>query len=72
MSVETKIPVVTAEASWINCYWRLKIKCPHCGEVHVHGGGVGSKPSGGHRLAHCAKKNPDNPGYTIEIGKTKV
>jgi len=28
-------------------------KCPFCGFQHIHGGGSGPEPDGGHRLAHC-------------------
>jgi hypothetical protein len=28
-------------------------KCKFCGMRHLHGGGDGPRPSGGHRVAHC-------------------
>jgi hypothetical protein len=34
--------------------WSLIVDCcPHCGKRHLHGGGGGATPEGGHRAAHC-------------------
>jgi hypothetical protein len=44
--------------------WTVKIECPLCGSVHVHGAGMDGSAAPGHRVAHCASGSPG--GYTIE------
>ena len=48
-------PTVPATASLAtDGVWRLALRCPHCGERHLHGGGDGDSPEYGHRQSHCA------------------
>ena len=58
-------PTVTATARLVRGVWLLKLVCPHCGKTHIHGGGGGPMPFGGHRVAHC--EEPPNGGYFIEL-----
>lgn len=39
---------------------RLRVKCPHCGELHVHGG-----PELGARVPHCQLHYGDLPNYEL-------
>ena len=43
-----------------NSFWRIRVRCPFCGEVHLHGGG--GDPAGpmmGDRRADCGGGNYD-------------
>lgn len=59
-------PEVFTSAHWEpkGQYWALSIACPHCGKVHHHGGGSGTKPDLGHRVSHCITDTP-NRGYVL-------
>lgn len=42
----------------------LRVKCPHCGRTHSHGGGTDRADIGkylGHRASHCTSRD----GYVI-------
>lgn len=46
----------------------LDVHCPHCENVHTHGGGeslAGASRYLGHRAAHCAHKASTNHGYVL-------
>lgn len=62
----TGTPCAVAEAQHGREGWWLTLTCPHCGERHLHGGGDGEAPDGGHRVAHC--RNLHGKSYFIEIG----
>jgi len=49
-------------------YWCLAIECPHCGDLHTHGGGLvdDGSPTLGHRVAHCVYHPAE--GYTLVAG----
>lgn len=49
-------------------YWRLAIQCPHCGDLHSHGGGLveNGPPDLGNRAAHCVYHPA--AGYTLVAG----
>ncbi len=58
----TEDPTVTAEVKWVaplrrgfEGVWRLTVACPFCGGKHFHGGGAGSVPHIGHRVADCGR-----------------
>ena len=36
--------------------WDLLITCPHCDDLHRHGGGNGPVPRLGHRVSHCIRR----------------
>ena len=38
----------------------VTIKCPYCGEEHIHGFGTG------HRVSHCGPGKGDNSGYYLD------
>lgn len=61
-------PIVPAVAhrSRPGAAWSLIVaKCPHCGRRHLHGGGVGEQPEGGHRIAHCVAGG--RVGYVLAL-----
>jgi hypothetical protein len=63
-------PVVIAEkVTRASDCWLLKIRCPHCGKRHTHGGGpLDEPPTAGHVQAHCRKRTPESDrGYVIEL-----
>lgn len=46
---------------------RAYVKCPHCGDVHIHGAGQGEgSPDLGHRVSHCV--TCETAGYTLVPG----
>lgn len=50
------VPRVTVptSAKKVRGTWSLHVdECPFCGREHWHGGGPGSRPSAGPRVAHC-------------------
>jgi hypothetical protein len=49
--------------------WILELTCPHCGEIHRHGGGDGLVAQGGHRVAHCRENR--GRGYFINLDADK-
>lgn len=65
-----RVPV-TAERS-DRGLWTLRLKhCPYCGKKHVHGGGDGPEPSGGHRASHCRDLGTRSAaGYVLVITHT--
>lgn len=49
-------------------YWHISVICPYCKEVHIHGGGRGEVPEGGHRKTHCVREVAGSTnGYTIDV-----
>jgi hypothetical protein len=47
--------------------WVLYVQCPHCGDVHTHGGGsLDGPPDMGHRVSHCV--HADSQGYVLVPG----
>lgn len=53
-------------------WWLVRIKCPHCGKRHTHGGGTAPEPDLGHRLPHCATTET-RPGYWLtKTERTKI
>ncbi len=49
--------------------WSLTLYCPHCHRIHVHGGGTGPVPSGGHRSAHCSTGS--GKGYLLSPSQNR-
>lgn len=69
LAQEPEVPTHISPSGWgKRKYWRLAIQCPHCGDLHTHGGGgvEDGPPLLGHRVAHC----PDGggKGYTLVAG----
>lgn len=62
-------PAVTATPRRGRDGWILELTCPHCGEIHTHGGGDGLVAQGGHRVAHC--RHLHGVGYFIALSADK-
>lgn len=46
--------------------WALVIdECPFCRRSHAHGGGTGTRPAYGHRVAHCVDR-ADRAAYSLQ------
>jgi hypothetical protein len=57
---ETPLAAVTVVWSARGRYWAVTVElCPLCGERHHHGGGDGSEPALGDRVAHCNQHRGD-------------
>lgn len=46
--------------------YQVKVTCPFCGNVHIHGAGEDRTAASGHRVAHCTGGRP-NPGYIVIV-----
>jgi len=47
--------------------WVLYVQCPHCGDLHTHGGGsLDGPPDMGHRVSHCV--HAESSGYVLVPG----
>lgn len=51
-SAEKTIALATARRAR-DGVWDVRALCPHCGLIHLHGGGDGPRPYGGGRLSEC-------------------
>jgi hypothetical protein len=70
---ENADPLVTAyvERDEAHGHWVLTVQCPHCGDVHTHGGGrLDGPPSLGHRVSHCV--HADSSGYVLVAGSADM
>jgi hypothetical protein len=44
----------------------VQVRCPHCGQVHMHGSAGILDGRNNHRLSHCIDRaHADGPGYFI-------
>lgn len=66
---QTPDPLVPAYAERRPSCWLLYIICPHCGDLHSHGGGTGPEPDYGNRLSHCIWH--PTAGYTWSLASRK-
>lgn len=67
-------PLVAAHPIQRDGAWALRVECPYCGTMHIHGGGEGSEPDlPGHRVQHCGKKAAGRlPGYELTYADAAV
>ncbi len=53
---DPEVPTFVEPHGWgKHQFWALYITCPHCGDLHTHGGGLvkDGAPDLGHRVSHC-------------------
>ena len=66
--MKTVIPSVRVKLIPGKTVMQFQIKCPYCGEHHLHGGGeIGEdwRTHLGHRVSHCSKKSLSDVGYNL-------
>lgn len=65
-----KLAHATATRTRDGSAWKWTIeRCPLCGKSHIHGGGDGGEPSGGHRVAHCQTAGGSSYVLSAGVGK---